>query len=154
MEPITEHSFGIIPLRLNPDATSSPLVLLIRQKTRRSGLQWCLPKGHPEANETPLQSAIRELKEETGLAIVKCLSGEPIREQYHNPERGTFKENCFWMAFVEGTVMVQDSEVADFEWVPIHDAAAKVTFHESAQTLREAIRRLDAERLLIENPSP
>ncbi|MBA2124532.1 hypothetical protein B9J78_06350 [bacterium Unc6] len=30
---------------------------------------WCLPKGKPEKEETPEQSALREVKEETGLSL-------------------------------------------------------------------------------------
>jgi 8-oxo-dGTP pyrophosphatase MutT (NUDIX family) len=41
-------------------------ILLVR---RTDDLSWCLPCGWAEVNETPQQSLIREVKEETGLIV-------------------------------------------------------------------------------------
>jgi ADP-ribose pyrophosphatase YjhB (NUDIX family) len=42
-------------------------VLLVRRKYDPRAGAWCLPAGFMEAGETPQASALRELKEETGL---------------------------------------------------------------------------------------
>ena len=39
------------------------MVLVVNQ----SGTSWSLPKGHVEPGEEPLQAAIREIKEESGI---------------------------------------------------------------------------------------
>ena len=41
-------------------------ILLVKQTTG----DWGFPKGHIEANETEEETAIREVKEETGLDVV------------------------------------------------------------------------------------
>jgi len=46
--------------------TSDRKVLIIRG--RKSG-KWSFPKGHPEEDESELDAAIRETKEETGLLL-------------------------------------------------------------------------------------
>ncbi len=58
------HSYGVIPLFGTPDVYE---VLLIEQKDPNVLNYWTLPKGTPEAGETPLETAIRETKEEVGI---------------------------------------------------------------------------------------
>ncbi|MDR0945227.1 MAG: NUDIX hydrolase, partial [Bifidobacteriaceae bacterium] len=40
---------------------------IIARRNRAGKLEWCLPKGHVEAGETPAQAATREIAEETGI---------------------------------------------------------------------------------------
>jgi len=52
------------------------ILLLHRQNNKSQGNKWGIPGGKVEKNETPLQAAIREVKEETGYDISK----QPIEE--------------------------------------------------------------------------
>ena len=59
-------------------------ILIVNQ---RMGLHWGLPKGHAEANENIYRSAIRELREETGIDLDQMEQGRdfvPIRLHTHN----------------------------------------------------------------------
>src|SRR4051794_2772195 len=40
---------------------------VIARRNRAGRLEWCLPKGHLEGDETPEQAAVREIAEETGI---------------------------------------------------------------------------------------
>ena len=42
-------------------------VAVIARHSRSGHLEWCLPKGHIEKGETPEQTAVREVHEETGI---------------------------------------------------------------------------------------
>lgn len=42
-------------------------VAIIARHSRSGHLEWCLPKGHIEQGETPQQTAVREVHEETGI---------------------------------------------------------------------------------------
>lgn len=58
----TEKSCGCIILKDNQ-------VLLIGAKDDGGKLFWSFPKGHQENDETDIETAIRETKEETGLDV-------------------------------------------------------------------------------------
>lgn len=60
-----EISCGAVVYRLNP----TPQILLVKQNNNF----WGIPKGHMEPGETFLQTACREVEEETGIKI-KLLS--------------------------------------------------------------------------------
>ena len=49
------------------DGVHGPRAALIGRTDRRGRLLWSLPKGHIEAGETPEDTAVREVAEETGI---------------------------------------------------------------------------------------
>src|SRR5437870_519917 len=56
---------GVVLAETRPD---SPVVLVARCSPR-GALQWTLPKGQQEAGETVPETALREVREETGLEV-------------------------------------------------------------------------------------
>lgn len=62
---VEETSAGGIVVNL---ATPAFDVAIIARINRAGRLEWCLPKGHLEGDETPAQAAVREVAEETGIA--------------------------------------------------------------------------------------
>src|SRR5665647_1796968 len=42
-------------------------VAVIARRNRAGRVEWCLPKGHGESNESLEQAAVREVAEETGI---------------------------------------------------------------------------------------
>ena len=63
-----KRAAGVVVVRDTPDG---PKVLLLRAYRN-----WDLPKGRLEAGETPLEGAMRESREETGLEDLEFAWGE------------------------------------------------------------------------------
>lgn len=111
----TEKSCGCIILRDNK-------VLLIGAKDDEGELFWSFPKGHQEANETDVETAIRETKEETGLDVKIC-DLKPI-ETGHFVHSGTvYKRILLFIANpLNDELKLQEDEVEQIKWVPIKEA--------------------------------
>lgn len=125
----SEYSFGIIPLKQLEGVTH---VLLIFHK---GGRHWSFPKGHKDPEETDLETAKRELKEETGLDVALLLSDEPYRESYHfyKFHEKVHKTVVYYPALVEGELCLQPEEILDAKWVPLEKAVHFLTFKEAKE---------------------
>ena len=106
------------------------MVFLILHK---SGNYWSFPKGHKEEGETPRQTAIRELKEETGLDVVEFLPCKPFSEEYSFMREGVkvHKKVEYFLAFVSKDVSLQKKEILDGKWFTIEQAVQVMTFPQS-----------------------
>ncbi len=107
--------------------------LLIRQNAGH----WGFPKGHVEAGENEHQTAIREVKEETGLDV-ELLDGFRQSISY-SPARGVMKEVVFFAARRTGSDMqLQKEEVSDAGWFTFSDAMKKSSHDSTKDVLRGA----------------
>ncbi|MGH2611992.1 MAG: bis(5'-nucleosyl)-tetraphosphatase [Rhabdochlamydiaceae bacterium] len=124
---IQEASFGIIPLQKVDEIWR---VLLILHK---GGRHWAFPKGRSNPGETPVESAKRELKEETGLTVEKFLQEEPLTERYEFRRKGesVIKTVQYFPAIVSGEVRLQPEEIQDAKWVLLKEAVRHLTFREA-----------------------
>ena len=131
--PIDETSYGIIPLRLGKEGWD---VLLVQSQHHF----WGLPKGHPEPNETPKQTAARELKEETGLEIVRFFPNMSFEENYtfFRGGRRVHKRVLYFPAQVAGEVVLQVKEMSQSAWVSLKGAEELATYPEMKSILRKA----------------
>ena len=104
-----EKSCGVLPYRMVNDQQEFLLVFETYSKC------WSLPKGHIEAGETDVQTALRELYEETGLTATldtsRCAS---IEYPISNFAR---KQVAFFLGEVAGVPKVREGEIDKFKWV-------------------------------------
>lgn len=131
-----ESSYGIIPLS---NKAGKWHVLLIQLHAGH----WGFPKGHSEPKEQPQEAAERELKEETGLTILRYLSHQTLVEAYHFFFSGKRIEKTvtYFLAEVTGDLSLQPEEVKDAKWVPLTEATNHLTFPAS-QTLCKRAEQL------------
>lgn len=88
---------------------------------------WSFPKGHVEGNETEVQTARREILEETGLAAAIDPQFRQVVTYY--PKPGVIKDVIFFIAKpTGGTEHAQEEEIADLGWFSFQDARPLVTF--------------------------
>lgn len=101
---------------------------------------WTCPKGHMEPGETPEMTAVRELKEETGLEVQRFLQNEPLVEEFYwiNNEKKQLKRILFFIAEVKGIVHIQDQEeITHGEWVPLLQATGRIVHPEGKETFKQ-----------------
>lgn len=114
------NSYGIIPVYKN-----SGEFYILCVKNTKSG-SWGLPKGTPEENETPIETAKRELTEETGIQNIEISSGKTFKESYSFEEGGLthYKTNTYYFGFVNEMIDKQDNldGVDEARWIKIDEA--------------------------------
>ncbi len=136
---IKVESFGIVPF-LNEKGTWKVLLIL-----HREGNHWGFPKGKAHPNETPLQSAVRELEEETGLKVASILRSEPITEhyQFRHKKQIVLKIVQYFPALIStGNLHLQEEEIREAKWMTIPEALVQLTFKEARHILQEFVKLL------------
>ena len=98
---------------------------------------WCFPKGHEEKKETEEETAIREIREETGLKVK--LSPSFRTQVRYSPKENVSKEVIFFLAKVKAEVVdIQVKELLDFKWLGYDEAINIITYESSKEVLKEA----------------
>ena len=139
MKAVEEESFGIIPLRENKGVWEVLLIL------HQGGRHWAFPKGHGNLGETPLESACRELTEETGLEVQEIIQEQPLKEHYrfYRKQGIVSKRVQYFPAKVSGLLKLQEEEIQDAKWVSLQEAVHHVTFKEARNMCQKLIRLLN-----------
>ncbi|KAG6559459.1 NUDIX domain [Candidatus Rhabdochlamydia oedothoracis] len=128
-------SYGIIPFR---KLKGKWQVLLIQHL---NGQHWGFPKGRAEKTETAQKTAIRELKEETGLRVRQLLSLKPFTESYSLQEKS--KIVGYFPALVTGVLECQPNEIVQARWFDLDEAMKQISFPESQNVFKQARKYLD-----------
>ena len=83
---------------------------------------WSFPKGHVEAGETEVETAAREIKEETGIDV---MIDPTFRELVtYRPKKVTQKVVVYFIAKAKnGELKPQENEISEVKWVEINRAA-------------------------------
>lgn len=98
---------------------------------------WSFPKGHVEGNETELETARREIKEETGLDVIL---DQTFRETVsYSPKRDTQKVVVYFLALARNYDFVpQEEEIAEIRWVDIVRATRMLTYENDKTIVNKA----------------
>lgn len=96
------------------------------------------PKGHREGNETAMETARREIFEETGLRP-QFISGFFQQDEYHLSEKpGTWKQVTYFLAeFGDETPIPQEGEICQIHLVP-YEQALQLFCHENNRRILTA----------------
>jgi 8-oxo-dGTP pyrophosphatase MutT (NUDIX family) len=133
-----EESFGVVPLKQEGGVWQVFLIL------HKHGHHWGFPKGRMQGVEEAKGAAARELKEETNLDIVEWLQDHPFVESYLFRSKGQkiLKTVHYFPAIVSGTLLLQEEEIRDGKWLPLHEAKQRLTFREARSICDQIIHLL------------
>ncbi|MCA9366438.1 NUDIX domain-containing protein [Candidatus Kaiserbacteria bacterium] len=144
-----DHSYGVVPVR-KKDGTYE--VLLIEQYDKRGGTFWTFPKGHPEAGESPSDTAVRECREEVGLAEVELEEHARFLQQYSFIWEGIKIEKTvtYFIGYVqeESILKIQEEEIASAAWFAPNEALGQLSHDNSRAVLTEVINFLTTKDIL------
>jgi len=125
-----EKSCGAIVYRRE---SGNVLYLIIQQKSRH----WSFPKGHVERGESEKETALREIREETGL----CVSiGGDFRTVNRFPTCfGNIKDVVYFLAEADcAEVRIQPEEILSSRWCDFSEAQRQLTFSSDREILQKA----------------
>ena len=125
----TTDSCGAVVYRRDAGGVS---VLLIRS---RHG--WSYPKGHIEPGETEYETALREVREETG--VTARIMGD-FRREAPSCLAGDDRRVIFFLAeYVGGAVQANLSETQAAVWASVQDAPCMVGYPPDNAVLMDAL---------------
>jgi 8-oxo-dGTP pyrophosphatase MutT (NUDIX family) len=118
---------GVVLAETRPDAP----VALVAHRSARGSLQWTLPKGAREEGETVAETALREVREETGLEAELIGPLDTIDYWFvWAPERTRYHKfvHYFLMRFAGGDFSQRDHEMEDAAWFEPDEARRRMAF--------------------------
>lgn len=112
---------------------------------------WDFSKGGVEKGESEAETALRELREETGISKVKVISGfrESIHYFFREKNELVSKDVVFLLAESEKREVVISSEHVGFEWLSFEKALERLTFKNAKQVLEKAEGFLEKRKGLV-----
>ena len=124
------------------------LVALMARFNRGGKLEWCIPKGHLEKNETSEQAAIREVFEETGLEaqIIESI-GEVNYQFIQDGAKISKTVHVYLMQQTGGKLSFENDphkEASELEWVKVSELLARLSHGNEKRVAKMAIELIGA----------
>lgn len=102
-----------------------------------NGGHWSFPKGHVEPGETEVETALREIKEETGIDVIIDPSFREVIS--YSPKKDTQKDVIYFVARAQNyDYTPQEEEIAQIKWVEINRAHTILTYDNDKQLVNKA----------------
>ncbi|MBA4337130.1 diadenosine tetraphosphate hydrolase [bacterium] len=131
---IHEKSCGVVVYHIAKSGIAEILLLHYPEG------HWDFPKGHVEEGEEELDTALRELEEETGINDAEIIGGFKEKMHYFFTKREGTVSKTVWFFLAESkhkNVKISHEHV-DFEWLPYKEALERLTFENARAILKKA----------------
>ena len=135
---VREKTIGVITFRRQGKAIRYLLL-------HHGGTYWNFPKGRQEGQETEIESALRELSEETGITQIDIIDGFQDKYNYDFDSRikdrsreKVYKQAIFFLGEVKADkVKISDEHIA-FGWYDFETSLKRLFFQEGQDSLKKA----------------
>ena len=134
-----------------------PHVLVIRDPYQN----WGLPKGHLKSGEKSGDAALREVREETGLADLVLGQELATIDWYFRAEGKLIHKFCafYLMTSEEGNPTPEAGEgITECVWLPLAEAAARISYDNAREVVTAAAEVVTAAAEVVSGerlgPSP
>ncbi len=124
-------------------------VILISHLNLKGRLIWCLPKGSVEEGESLQETALREVREETGTNGHILEKIGRIQYWFYSRQEASkiFKTVHFYLLkYLNGNTEDHDGEVEEARWVCIQEALGMLAHSSERSILEKATRTLNAQQ--------
>jgi bis(5'-nucleosidyl)-tetraphosphatase len=137
---MTEKSAGFILITDDFETTDYSVLLL-----HYTSGHWDFPKGNIETNETELESATRELQEETGIESFRVIPSFRYVLDYKYTRRNVLisKQVTLFLASTGVRKVKISHEHIGYSWVEKGDATTQLTYKNAKNALMQAINFLE-----------
>ena len=142
VQPMTRVHVGTIDVYLvAPDPAGWSVLTLQRAHGTRCPTAWETVHGRIEPGESPEQAAVREVREETGLAVRRLYN--VIVQPFYLHTLATVELAVVFAAFVErGDPVVLGEEHMRHEWLAPADALERFVWPRERAALRDVLHLL------------
>jgi 8-oxo-dGTP pyrophosphatase MutT (NUDIX family) len=138
-----QKAYGCVPVCPKGDGT---FLLVQNANDDDSPDHWGFPKGHQEPFEYKVNTALRELEEETGLLPDELAKDEIFQESYmyEDDKKKVDKRNTYYLALFVDPREAQSStdEILEARWVSFEEAKELMDYQSTRDVLTEAYMRL------------
>ena len=135
-----EVSAGGVVYRRNADRIE---VVLASRRTRRGDLAWGLAKGGIEEGETLEDAAVREVREETGIAAeIEASLGDTRYFYVWETTRIRKTVHFFLMRATDGDPEPRDDEMEEIRWFPLERALKRAAYRGERDVIARAAELL------------
>lgn len=137
---VDERSAGAVVFFTNNEGNREYLLL------HHTSGHWDFPKGNMEDGESELQTASREIQEETGIVELVFLEGfrKKIEYKYKRDRKLIQKEVIFFVASTRFRDVALSDEHVGFAWKSYEDALDNLTFRNAKNLLKDAKQFIDS----------
>lgn len=134
-----EKSAGVIIFR-KEEGNKYYLLLHCPSGNRSTKDYWDFPKGHVEKGEEDIETASREVEEETGIKELKFIPGFKEQIEYFFKFQGKtiFKTVSFFLAQTKTKEIEISFEHIGYKWLVYEKAQEQLTFDNAKDILAKA----------------
>ena len=132
-----QHVYYVVVLAIRRHENEHQLLLARRSAGKYMGGTWQLISGGLEPHETAWECALREMREETNLAPREFYRLSTLTSFYRPDNDSLNTAPMFCAVVAEGDEVRINAEHAEFEWVNVNDAPARLMWPSDQQALAE-----------------